>query len=191
MANGEPAEQVGRRARDTDRDTAIEALTTAAGHGEISLEELDERIEAASRARTIEELRRLIADITQPTGGALGTPRIAQTARLATSHGHVNRLGVWQVPERIDLELGHAASALDFRSSPLPAAGVDIHISAMQSSIRILLPRDMRIDFESLGLHSSKALDRRRGETHLQPFARIRVSGDLFQSTFKVLRPRR
>lgn len=191
MANAEPAQQGTRRAGDTDRDAAIEALTNAAGRGEISLEELGERIEAASQARTIEDLRRLIADITQPAGGALDTEQAPRTLRLATSHGHIDRLGVWQIPDHLVLELNQATSALDFRSSPLPAAGMEIHVRATRSSIRILLPRDMRIDFESLGTHSSKALDRKRGDSHLQPFARVRVTGDLYQSTFKVLRPRR
>lgn len=193
MANGEPAQQVVRRAGDSDRDAAIEALSAAAGRGEISLEELGERIEAASRARTLDDLRRLIADITEPAGGALRAPQPQgpRTLRLATSHGHVDRLGGWQVPERLELELSHASSALDFRSSPLPAPGVEIYIRATRSSIRILLPRDMRIDFESLGTHSSKTADRKRGDSHLQPFAQVRVGGDLYQSTFKVLRPKR
>lgn len=194
MANGESFPQVGRRARDSDRDAAIEALSTAAGNGEISLEELEERIEAASHALTIDDLRGLIADITQPAGGALQAaqgPQAPRSLRLAITRGHVDRLGPWQIPEHIDLELQQAASALDLRSSPLPAAGVDIRIMAQRSSIRLLLLPETRIDFDNLGRHRSKALDRRPGDSRLQPFPQVRISGDLIQSTFKTLRPKR
>ena len=51
------------RASDADRERVIEELRRHAGEGRLDLDELEERIAAALRARTLEELGPLTADL--------------------------------------------------------------------------------------------------------------------------------
>jgi hypothetical protein len=51
------------RASDSDRDTVVDRLREAAGEGRLEPEELEERVEAALRARTYGELDWLVADL--------------------------------------------------------------------------------------------------------------------------------
>jgi Flp pilus assembly protein TadB len=50
-------------ASDADRDAVIDRLRDAAGEGRLQPEELEERVDAALRARTYGELGRLVADL--------------------------------------------------------------------------------------------------------------------------------
>jgi Domain of unknown function (DUF1707) len=58
-----PARRSGQRASDTDRDIAADILCAAVVDGRLTLDELDDRLEASLSARTITELAALIADL--------------------------------------------------------------------------------------------------------------------------------
>jgi hypothetical protein len=62
-ADAGPARRTEQRASDADRDIAADILCAAVGDGRLTLNELDERLEAALSARTIRELAALIADL--------------------------------------------------------------------------------------------------------------------------------
>jgi Domain of unknown function (DUF1707) len=62
------------RASDADREAVTERLRRAAGEGRLEPEELEERVEAALRARTYGELGRLVSDLPGPSV-ALARPR--------------------------------------------------------------------------------------------------------------------
>jgi Flp pilus assembly protein TadB len=51
------------RASDADRDAVTDRLREAAGEGRLEPEELEQRVDAALRARTYGELGRLVADL--------------------------------------------------------------------------------------------------------------------------------
>ena len=57
------------RAADSDRERTVAALREHAAAGRLDVEELDERIEAALRARTLAELKPLMADLPTATAG--------------------------------------------------------------------------------------------------------------------------
>jgi hypothetical protein len=56
------------RASHEDRDRTVDVLRVAAGDGRLTLEELDERLEAALSARTVGELAVLTADLPAVVG---------------------------------------------------------------------------------------------------------------------------
>jgi VIT1/CCC1 family predicted Fe2+/Mn2+ transporter len=67
------------RASDADRDTIVERLRKAAGEGRISSEELEERVDAALRARTYGELEWLIADLPRTDVARRRRPSLARS----------------------------------------------------------------------------------------------------------------
>ncbi len=148
MSTGDFTQRTARRVGDQERERAVELLRAAAGDGQISLGELGDRIEAALAARTTAEMSAVIGDL---PAAALPQPATRPAnVRLAVSHAHVDRLGSWPIPEHIGLELNHAASALDLRTTPLPPEGVHIHVQAGRSSIRILVAATTLVDLNNL-----------------------------------------
>jgi len=91
-----------------DRDAVIERLRVAAGDGMLTTDELDARIEAASKAMTFTQLAGLTADLPQPpvivpartrmpwTGGVLSAfvPGLGSMVNGRLARGLVI-LGVW------------------------------------------------------------------------------------------------
>jgi hypothetical protein len=72
------------RASDADRERTAERLRAAGGDGQLSVDELDARVQTAYGARTRSELERLTADL-QPVGGA--TPAVASGPGIAVRPG--------------------------------------------------------------------------------------------------------
>jgi hypothetical protein len=75
------------RASDGEREAAIEQLRVAAAEGRLTSDELEERLEQAFAARTVGELRRLIADLPEST--SVATPQhqlAAPPARSLVAH---------------------------------------------------------------------------------------------------------
>ena len=81
------------RAADADRERTIEALRTHAGAGRLRLDELAARVEAASAARTVGDLQRLLADLPRVS---LESQRRAAEARAAAEavRRHVGAAGL-------------------------------------------------------------------------------------------------
>ena len=61
-----PADRRHLRAGDADRNRAAERIRGAVGEGRLTLEEADERLAAAYRARTLGELADLLDDLPEP-----------------------------------------------------------------------------------------------------------------------------
>jgi hypothetical protein len=85
-----------------DRDQVAEQLRVAAGDGRLTVEELDERLEAALTARTYGELDVLLIDLPAVPGTvAVPAPEAKELVRLNTRHGNIRRDGHWAVPGRM------------------------------------------------------------------------------------------
>src|ERR1700728_3460100 len=99
------------RASDADRERVAEVLRQAAGDGRLTMEELDERLDAVYAAKTYAELEPITRDLPQTPGGAAPPPaRFRSGGRQRyggepTSHGAFaimggfSRRGDWVVPE--------------------------------------------------------------------------------------------
>ena len=73
------------RASDADREAVAERLRQATVEGRLEPYELEERLHAALRARTYEDLRRLVADLPGPSGTQAPFARTAfDAARMGT-----------------------------------------------------------------------------------------------------------
>ena len=180
-----PAQRIGHR----ERDAAVERLRVAAGEGQITFEELETRMEAALAARTAEDITVLIADLPAPAGGASTALEPAPPMRQTARHSTVQRLGVWRIPEQIELELRHSSCVLDLRSSALPPNGVRIQIDARHSSIKLLVAEGTHVELDDLSRHHSGTKD--RGVRQLSEWGGppVVISGALHHSAVNVLRP--
>jgi Domain of unknown function (DUF1707) len=83
------------RAADADRDATVDAVRDHAAAGRLESDELDERLETALRARTLGELRPLVADL--PGASPSLGPRPAHRER-SPARGMIYANAWWAVP---------------------------------------------------------------------------------------------
>ena len=188
MTTGDPAKAPAQRIGHKERDAAVERLRTAAGDGQITLDELETRMEAALEARTADDIAVLLADLPAPTGALLPV-ETPPSVRLAASHGRVDRLGSWRVPQEVVLELRHSTGTLDLRSPALPPGGVRIVVQARHSSIKILVAEGTPVDMDEVGRHHGQATDRQSRRVSAWSGPPVVITGEVHHSTIKILRP--
>src|ERR1700749_2885140 len=87
------------RASHADRDRTVEVLRDAAGDGQLTASELDERGAAALRAGTRSELAALTADLR----AVAGRPA-REMVTIDQRFGDVERTGRWVVPQRMRIK---------------------------------------------------------------------------------------
>src|SRR5215813_7088298 len=76
-----PADHSLMRVSDSDREQAADVLREAAGHGRITMDELDERLELAYAAKTYADLAAVTKDLPQP-GQVPGVAQPVATSRI-------------------------------------------------------------------------------------------------------------
>lgn len=150
------------RVSDTERDQVAEVLREAAAQGRITLDELDERLDAVYAAKTYADLEPVTIDL--PTGAeplpgpvppameaAFPARRDGGDALVIRSQGGgpVIRRGAWQVPRRVEVHNKYGLTRLDFREASLTTPVVEVHIDAAWGSGTVILPEGATAEVEA------------------------------------------
>jgi hypothetical protein len=157
------------RISDADRHRVSELLRRAAGEGRLDMEELDERLEAAYRAKTYADLVPLTADLPfGAQGGSLSArpdPSQVPATRYDTSiavMGGVSRTGRWQVGETHTAFALMAGIELDLREAQFSSRETVIHACAIWAGIDIYVDAHTRVIVNGVGILG--AFDQARDE---------------------------
>jgi hypothetical protein len=153
------------RIGDRERDLVATVLQDALAQGRITLEELDQRLDATLRARTYADLDALVADLPveppstaltgyrpgveprpgvefRPAGAPSGAPGAAPDDRLVLDAGwsSVTREGRWDVPPFLQLNGAVGNVRLNcLRATPL-AATIDVLVNGGLGHITLVVP---------------------------------------------------
>jgi hypothetical protein len=159
-----PGDSLALRASDADRERVADRLREAVAQGQISMDELDERLEATYAAKTFGELVPVTADLPAPTGTGTyaltpaGTPapsRIGGTpGRRRWSiaiMGGSSRKGVWTVPPTYTSFAIMGGVELDLREATFAAPETVIHVFALMGGIDIKVPEGVEVHVDALG----------------------------------------
>ena len=103
------------RASDCERDATVERLREAAAEGRLTLEELTDRIEAASNAVRRSELVPLTTDLPVAVGRSHSEP--ADVRKV----GDIKRKGAWVVPAECRFRSYFGAVIVDLREATITA----------------------------------------------------------------------
>jgi Domain of unknown function (DUF1707)/Cell wall-active antibiotics response 4TMS YvqF len=153
-----PADRSVMRVSDADREQAAEVLREAAGQGRISMDELDERLELAYRAKTYADLTAVTHDLPQ-TGTALNPAATAVPARIGGTPRNkfsiailsgARRLGSWVVPHRYTAVAVLGGIELDLRGAQFSEPEVTVHAYTVMGGIQITVPEDIDVDVAGL-----------------------------------------
>jgi hypothetical protein len=152
-----------------DRDRVAEALRVAAGDGRLSMEELDERLEAALGARTYAELAPLLADLPGLGSGTLAAlnQTLAAVPVPAKEVVHVKRVGAslkyegdWLVPKRLELEVVGGSVLLDFTRATVAGPMTEVNVQLLGSSLHIIVPPGHVVDATEVSMRGGSVRDR-------------------------------
>lgn len=156
MSNG-ASRSGSMRAGDTDRIQVAQLLTDAVAQGRLEMNEYEDRLKKAYAAQTLDELDRLSSDL---PGIATTAPTISpgqpapSTLLLAIMSGFERR-GRWNVPKRLTSVALFGGGVIDFRYADFTAADVEIHSYSIFGGQTILLPPELNVVVEGVGVMGS------------------------------------
>src|SRR4051794_29041658 len=128
------------RASDPERDETVERLRGTAAEGRLTLEELTDRIEAASSAVMRSELVPLTADLPVTVGRSRSEP--ADVRKV----GHIKRKGAWLVPAECRFRSYFGAVIVDLREATTSAQ--ELRVDARTPFGNIVVPVPEGVDVE-------------------------------------------
>lgn len=152
------------RASDADRERVAEILRQAAGDGRLTMEELDERLDAVYAAKTYAELEPITKDLPQAGGGPATAPAAVPRGDLSrvggepSSHGAVailggfSRKGDWVVPKEFSAVAIMGGGELDLREARFAEPVVTIHAVTIMGGIEITVPDDVTVQVTGVGI---------------------------------------
>ncbi len=152
------------RASDADRERVANVLREAAGDGRLTMDELDERLDAVYAAKTYAELEPITHDLPDVGAGTAPAPSPAAPRDLArfggepTSSGAVailggfTRKGDWVVPKEFTAFLFMGGGEIDLRDARFSERQVTIHIVAIMGGCEVIVPEDATVYVTGIGI---------------------------------------
>lgn len=191
------------RASDADRDRVAEVLRDAAGDGRLTLDELQERLDAVYAAKTYAELAPITGDLPGAPGpGGPAPVHDAEGRRFPadrigaspTTHtaiaimGGADRSGDWVVPESFTAFAMMGGIELDLRTARFAAREVTINACAIMGGIEITVPDDIEVVVNGVGVMGG--FDHRASGPGLPGAPRLKVTGMALMGGVEVKRRR-
>jgi hypothetical protein len=177
-----------------ERDRVIAQLSRHFALDELSLEELDSRIEKAYRARSVSDLTVLTSDLgPMPAGSALAAPAPPGTLAEHEDHARVlavmssfKRLGPWVVPRNVEMLAVMSDAKLDLREARLAPGVTDIDIFAFWTSVKVIVPPGVRVVDHTTPFLADVANETLLDPTEVASPSIVRIRGSVIMSELKV-----
>ncbi len=143
------------RATDADRERVAEQLRSAATQGQLTFDELDERLDAAYAAKTGADLVPLTADLQVGAVAApAATPGTGVTVRrgpggarwLIAIMGGCERKGRWRIAERATSLNIMGGADLDFTQAEFADEHVELTVFSLMGGADIRVPEDLQVE---------------------------------------------
>lgn len=181
------------RASHQDRDRVVEVLRVAAGDGRISAEELDERLEAALKARTFGELAALTTDLPAPANSAV--PQAAAQAkdvvRIECGSGGAKRDGRWVVPRRMEVRVRSGGVKLDFTKAVITEPSLALNAEVGSGSLTLVTKPGIAVDADDVSVRSGGVRIRAPWGDDVPVTLHIALSGTVGSGGIRARPPRR
>ena len=157
------------RASDADRDRVADALREAYAEGRLDVEEHNERIDLAYKAKTLGELSPLLSDLPQrhthvaspATGAAPAGPAMpadyAPGSKVTAIFAEQTRGGRWLVPSQTPAAAIFGSVTIDLREAVLTQREVVIYANAVFGSIVIKVPHGVVVRDEGTAVFGSRS----------------------------------
>ena len=180
------------RASHEDRDRIVELLRVSAGDGRLSLEELDERVEAALTARTYGELEALVTDLPASPVPAAGVPvaKPKELVRIDCGSGSTKRDGRWAVPQRMEVQVRSGSVTLDFTQAEVTWPTLQIDAEVHSGSLRLITKPGIVLDTDDVSVRSGSVKVKAPWGDDVPATLRIDVAGKISSGAITARPPR-
>jgi DUF1707 SHOCT-like domain/Cell wall-active antibiotics response LiaF, C-terminal len=152
------------RASDADRERVANVLREAAGDGRLTMDELDERLDAVYAAKTYAELEPITHDL--PGTGTSYVPATTSAAAADPARfggepssggafailGGFTRKGDWVVPKNFNAFMFMGGGEIDLREARFAEREVTINIVAIMGGCEITVPEDATVRVTGVGI---------------------------------------
>jgi DUF1707 SHOCT-like domain/Cell wall-active antibiotics response LiaF, C-terminal len=190
-----PDQPTSVQALERERERVIALLSRHFANDDLSLDELETRLELAYRAGSVAEVRALVSDLRPhdaPEGG-IGlrpAPPPSQTVRMRLVSFMASRVrrGVWIPPQELDLIAVMSDTHLDLREAQLSAGVTEIRVKATMASVRITVPPGVHVVTETNPILASVSDRTERGPAPPRGAPVVRVTGWAVMSDVSVRR---
>ncbi|MFI0788893.1 DUF1707 domain-containing protein [Streptomyces lydicus] len=185
------------RASHADRDRTVDVLRIAAGDGLLTADELDERLETALSARTLNELAVLTADLPAVSSAAHGTTaevaEVKDVVRIEqVFSGAVERTGRWVLPRRLELAVAWCDVTLDLTEAVITQDTLRIDVEMAGKGLTLITRPGIEVDVDGLTLVHCKLRHRRMRTPPDTPITlRVELVGQKAHGKVVVRPPRR
>ena len=133
------------------RERVVERLSTQYARDQLTLEELESRLEKAYAARTSEALDSLVAELpglppeVMPKRPVTAVKAPKSKTFVAVMSGVVRR-GAWVVPKYIKAFAFMGGVELDLRDAVLDPGGTEIEVLAVMGGVVVTVPPNVRLE---------------------------------------------
>ncbi|WP_458242582.1 DUF1707 SHOCT-like domain-containing protein [Streptomyces sp. MAI_2237] len=165
----------------------MDVLRTAAGDGRLTVDELDERVEAALTARTLKELDILTADL--PVSGG-GTPGAQDVVRIEQRGASTLRGEGWTVPRQLEIDSEWGDVTLDLADAVITHDTLRIRLDMRGGTLKLLTRPGIVVDTDALTLQFAESKARPGDGSGVPVVLRVEIRGRLSLGRV-VVRPRR
>ncbi|MFH8472857.1 DUF1707 domain-containing protein [Streptomyces sp. NPDC018000] len=159
------------RASDAERERVAETLREAVAEGRLEMEEFDQRLEAAYKARTHGELEPLVRDLPAPgtavapvgpapapaaTGSAVRwADRIGKPATSSGAFafwGGFGRRGNWTVGRKFTAFAMWGGGEIDLREADFEDREVVVRCFAIMGGMQVTVPPELNVEVRGIGI---------------------------------------
>ena len=153
------------RASDADRERVVEALRGAASDGQLTVEELEERVPGAYAARTRRELERLTADLSvEPLSAAAPAPTEAARGEVTVREGQGgtrwvvsimgghDKRGRWRLAPRCTVLNIMGGSDIDLNDAELSGPLTELTMYSVMGGGEIRVPHGVDVQVSNFAL---------------------------------------
>ena len=161
-----PGDALALRASDTDRERVADRLREAAAQGQITLDELDERLETAYRAKTFGELAPVTADLPAASAPAPGTALAPAASPAASRIGGTpgkwrhsiaimsgsSRKGRWVMPAKYLAVAVMGGIEIDLREASFSEPVTVINVAVLMGGVDIKVPEGVEVHCDAVSI---------------------------------------
>lgn len=182
------------RASDAERERIAEILREAVAEGRLEMEEFDQRLDRAYKARTHGELEPLVRDLpgvgSPSSAPAAVQPRSGSAARWservgkpATSGGAFafwggfRRRGNWTVGRVFTAFAMWGGGEIDLREANFEDREVVIRCFTIMGGIHVTVPPDLNVDVRGIGIMGGFGEDAKDDAAPAPDAPRVRITG--------------
>ena len=176
-----------------ERERVIELLSQHFAHDNISLDDLERRIELAYRASSLPALRDITRDLPGPSdlvpqSAAAPPPDLyaPEYDRIVSVMGNTKRRGVWRPARNLDVWSVMSETHVDLTEALLVEGVTEIDVHAIMASVKIIVPPGVRVVMQAGSFMAEVNEDASDPPAVGSGAPVIRITGFAFMSELKV-----